>query len=150
MIQINDLTPEGHELLAKIRDPERWPKVKKPFHPSKIIHFLHFPPLRRALLLQRSIPTSSVCIEHFFYRFPAALFQILPSWTRAAFFSIKRNSTRQDKLHRKQPTAHKVAIVPRRIVKTIISITFLNFVHISSILNLYGKNIWVYVPFQFP
>lgn len=29
VIQINDLTPEGHELLAKIRDPERWPKVKK-------------------------------------------------------------------------------------------------------------------------
>lgn len=61
------------------------------------------------------------------------------------FFSIKRNSTRQDKLHRKQPTAHKVAIVPRRIVKTIISITFLNFVHISSILNLYGKKIFGYM-----
>ena len=28
-IIIADLTPTGHELLAKIRDPERWPKVKK-------------------------------------------------------------------------------------------------------------------------
>ena len=28
-ILIADLTPAGHELLAKIRDPERWPKVKK-------------------------------------------------------------------------------------------------------------------------
>lgn len=27
-IVIFDLTPAGHELLAKIRDPERWPKVK--------------------------------------------------------------------------------------------------------------------------
>lgn len=26
---VYDLTPYGHELLARIRDPERWPKVKK-------------------------------------------------------------------------------------------------------------------------
>lgn len=28
-IFVSDLTPAGHELLAKIRDPERWPKVKR-------------------------------------------------------------------------------------------------------------------------